>query len=101
MVKHQQYDPEPQKAHPCPFGVCNTKPTKLGLLSLEGEKILKYFVYCKVCGGCGPERDNEVEAVQAWNSRANDTPSKPSKPGIVARLLGFFLLFILTEGRMK
>jgi len=87
MVKHQQNDPEPQKAQPCPFGVCNTKPTKLGLLSLEGEKILKYFVYCKVCGGCGPERESELEAIQAWNSRATDPPRMSFKDKAIKGLM--------------
>lgn len=97
MVKHQQSDPEPKKAIVCPFKRCLGKPMKLGLCSIEGERIQKYFVYCKGCGASGPEMNNETEAVEAWNDRRPPEPLPLPRNPYGAKLgLLFVILSLLT-----
>jgi len=97
MVKNPvvHLDPEPQRAVGCPFSKCATKPPKLGLLNVGGD----YWVYCKGCSASGPHGHNELEAVQFWNDRnLTAPPAPPSKPGVVARVFWWIVIFFTIEG---
>ncbi len=70
--KSRVVDIEARKASPCPYLECTGKPTKIRLLSITGERGPdrgKTWIHCLNCGGSGPTKDSEDEAITAWNAR--------------------------------
>ena len=60
-----------QKLKPCPF--CDSEYVNVNrhLYMMEyGCAMGDLFVKCENCGGCGPSKDSEEEAIKAWNRRA-------------------------------
>jgi len=56
------------KVEDCPF--CGNTEYNSGF-GIRRHPTTLVQIICKVCGGCGPERNDEIDALNDWNSRAS------------------------------
>lgn len=54
---------------PCPFKECGYKDIEV-LLEQVSFTTYKFFAYCPDCGARGPRKDDEQQAIDAWNKRS-------------------------------
>ena len=54
---------------PCPFKECRNENIEVLIDQVSFTRYM-YFAYCTECGARGPRRDDEQQAIDAWNKRS-------------------------------
>jgi hypothetical protein len=85
-VNNQSAEVTKQELKPCDF-CANLNPhegmKRTGLkVKQDTVAYLKpsdWIVLCLDCGACGPNKDSEADAIEAWNTRAAATPTEQAR----------------------